>query len=608
MKNGDRVSVKLTLPQDLPWKILGNLLRDLGTSPSEDAFVYTSNCYRSYYDRFEKVIRKRNPELLLELCSELDARRIIELTGTDESKSFAFYHLYQLSSLLKKFPFKGLDTKTPALKKFKELEQHCMLYNTENYKTVLSLNSKHPYYLGIIEEIREDIRRLIGDCPNIDSVLGHAKHGPGVSLGDFYKKGKTTNFFKFSSLPYTVTKGTLPYAKLCITSDQRWIGALDDWYRRTYLNNNFLCPIDLEDFWDKVFKIVTHNKITTVPKTAIIDRTIAVEPVMNVFIQLGVDHILKTLLRRWGYDLSSQELNQELAKEASLTNLLVTLDLKGASDTVTLKACELLLPELWYNLLLDLRSPEGDLDGEIITYEKISSMGNGCTFALESLIFAALVRCALRRTKSEKKSAVFGDDLIVPVTASSYLQDLLGLFGFMINVEKSFSNGPFRESCGCDFYLGELVRPLFLTDVVRDVTDLFYVYNSFLCLRDKLPWTFGIDFMHTLTYIHKLIPKHYRENFCGPKSENLDTHLFSDVPLRRNKYRQRVYYRITPIPIGYNCRSKSFFFRKLMVSLRDKPVQPFWKKRSKDKVGRGNAFDVVKSGYVQYICTRATIP
>jgi hypothetical protein len=102
---------------------------------------------------------------------------------------------------------------------------------------------------------------------------------------------------------------------------------------------------------------------------------------------------------------------------------------------------------------MDLRSPKGVLVDKSYTFEKISSMGNGFTFALESLIFGALVRCAIRRTGSVKKSAVYGDDLIVPVTAAPYLKTLLEYFGFQLNEDKSFAAGPFRESCGKDFYL-----------------------------------------------------------------------------------------------------------------------------------------------------------
>jgi hypothetical protein len=271
----------------------------------------------------------------------------------------------------------------------------------------------HPFLGGCLDEIRLDIEKLIGSVPDYDSVEEYASHGPGTSLGPMYKEGKVTSYYKWSNLPYTVTAGALPLAKKAILADPRWIGALDYWYRHRC--GNMFAPIDMDDFWSRIFKVVDGSRITTVPKTGLTDRTIAIEPLMNVFLQLGVNrYFTRRLKKLWKYDLTDQTVNQRLAMIGALHGIYATLDLKAASDTIALMLCQLLLPPAWYDLLLDLRSPKGVLDGLIGTFEKISSMGNGFTFALESIIFGAITRHAMRRSGNRGITSVYGDDLIVP--------------------------------------------------------------------------------------------------------------------------------------------------------------------------------------------------
>jgi hypothetical protein len=556
---------------------------------------------------------------------------MLERSDSLKSNSKNFFIDYQLGAFLKKFPFKGTDTLTPAIRNFESAEEQCRLFNTENYRALLSMNKSHPDFLGVVEEIRDDVRELLGEFPPVNSIIDHAKHGPGVSLGDHYKDGCCTEYYKWSNLPYTVTQDALPYARTAIEADPRWMGALDQRYRHDKAIP-LGSPICLDDFWSFVFQIVDGSRITSVPKTALTDRTIAIEPLMNVYFQLGVDHVLKVLLRKkWGYDLSSQTYNQLLALEGSIADLLATLDLKGASDTIALLCCKIVLPVAWFDLLLDLRSPQGVLVDKVYRFEKISSMGNGFTFALESLIFGALVRCAIRRTKSVRKSAVYGDDLIVPTTAAPYLVTLLNLFGFQLNKEKSFSSGPFRESCGKDFYLGYDVRPLFLKCQLASVRDIFYVHNSLLLLEERCHWTWEMDFSKTRLLLAKYLPTNIRKQFFGPRSESLDTHLFSDAPLTEDSETgSKVYWTIQARPKTFN-PGTDFFFRKLMNQLKE-IAQP-WLASTPDrilnnlvinrlfgieqerlakwdrnrKLNTGNAFDVTKRGTVLLVSTRCLI-
>jgi len=134
--------------------------------------------------------------------------------------------------------------------------------------------------------------------------------------------------------------------------------------------------------------VVTSNVMFTVPKNSQIDRCACKEPDGNMFMQKAVgDHIRSRLKQRCGIDLNDQSRNRSLAQQGAITGALATIDLSAASDSLTTGLCELLLPDLWFSLLMALRSPSTSIDGVLHVNEMMSSMGNGFTFEVESLLF-----------------------------------------------------------------------------------------------------------------------------------------------------------------------------------------------------------------------------
>jgi hypothetical protein len=216
------------------------------------------------------------------------------------------------------------------------------------------------------------------------------------------------------------------------------------------------------------------SKVTCVPKNAKTDRIIAIEPHLNIFCQLGFGSLLKDRLRRFGLDLSDQTRNQQLAKTA-IERGLATIDLKSASDSVSRELVWLLLPVEWASALDLSRSEYAEVDGIEVRLEKFSSMGNGYTFELESLIFyaVALAVCSNERTLMDPMHidkpyvSVYGDDIIVPAVHASALIEALNFLGFSVNTSKTFLDGRFFESCGTDYFDGINVRP-FYWDGERD--------------------------------------------------------------------------------------------------------------------------------------------
>lgn len=225
-------------------------------------------------------------------------------------------------------------------------------------------------------------------------------------------------------------------------------------------------------------RFVRGSILFTVPKNSDVDRVACKEPDINVFLQKMFGNQIRTCLRRVGINLNDQTINGELAREGSITGLLATLDLSSASDSVTHGLVRRLLPDDWYYWLNTVRSHVIDIDGRTHRLNMFSSMGNGFTFELESLLFYSLLRSVAYATGIRGRISVYGDDLIVPVELAPFAIQLLGLVGFSTNAEKSFVEGPFRESCGAYWHNGINVKPFYIKGALHRYTDLIKVLNA----------------------------------------------------------------------------------------------------------------------------------
>jgi hypothetical protein len=229
---------------------------------------------------------------------------------------------------------------------------------------------------------------------------------------------------------------------------------------------------------DLSIEVVPGNVLFTVPKKTDIDRCACKEPDLNMFLQKGVGNHFRDCLRRIGINLNDQSINSSLARKGSVDGSLATLDLSSASDSVSSGLVALLLPECWHTLLDSLRSPVTIIDGEMHQNQMFSSMGNGFTFELESLLFYVLTRATCFFTGTSGKVSVYGDDIICPTAAAEPLIWVLSYFGFSTNEEKSFISGPFRESCGGHFHDGYDVTPFYVKAPLRFLTDVIDVANK----------------------------------------------------------------------------------------------------------------------------------
>ncbi len=367
---------------------------------------------------------------------------------------------------------------------------------------------------------RRKIAWVLGGVPSLSKLQGH--FGPGA----------TTNVKKReASWEAKLTRSLVCSEEMLPTVD-RFLAETPSWSRahselsavsrasepdgRTTLTGYWVNPV-----------AVDVGKLIFVAKNAKTDRPIVVEPILNGFWQLAVGTYLKERLRVHAHqDLSSQDRNREMARRGSIDGSLATIDLSSASDTIAYSVVFDLLPEEWVVFLDSLRTGMVSYQGVEIELEKFSSMGNGFTFELESLIFWALASaCASLSNCNESDVSIFGDDIIAPIKSVDLLYATLTWCGFNVNSEKSFTSGPFRESCGADWLNGDDVCAFYKKDTIT-VRSLFTAHNWFMRRGER----------ELSSICERFIPPSWR--MYGPDGSG-DGHLLGSYDLKQSRRDKR---------------------------------------------------------------------
>jgi hypothetical protein len=366
---------------------------------------------------------------------------------------------------------------------------------------------------------------------SLHHCLDSGSTGPGVAVGargeDFYTK-------MFSS-PLTYTSEVLlqVYLDWC-QEEPTWLSA------ESTRAKAFGDPLR-----------TNGSSLKFVPKDVRESRTIAVEPSLNMYFQLGLgDKITKRIRTFFGLDLRTQQFwNREAARVGSLAALtfskgdktqldlelgdphegdplwerwskqvgspfwsldrniprlgwfpgLATIDLSSASDSIGMKMLRWALPPDFFRALSALRSQRSTLpDGSSVELNMVSTMGNGFTFPLETLLFSSVVVAAIKSfgitpvrpcddsgnlrfpSGMPGEWGVFGDDIVCHPEVAPRVLRLLSLLGFVVNSNKTFIDGLFRESCGCDFYRGHDIRGFYVKQPLASRTSLYKAINGLL--------------------------------------------------------------------------------------------------------------------------------
>lgn len=214
-------------------------------------------------------------------------------------------------------------------------------------------------------------------------------------------------------------------------------------------------------------------KFVLVEKDSRGPRGISMEPLEYQYVQQGLSREVVFRLEhhpltKGHVNFSDQMVNRSLALESSRTKEYCTMDLKDASDRVSLQLVEKLFrhsPELLRALKATRTSATELPNGEIVEMKKFAPMGSALCFPVEATCFFALCvaaiarRARMRQVEAAQLVYVYGDDIIVPVEYMNVCADTLERFGLRVNRSKSFANSHFRESCGMDAFYGVQVTP-----------------------------------------------------------------------------------------------------------------------------------------------------
>lgn len=298
---------------------------------------------------------------------------------------------------------------------------------------------------------------------NLDSIRERMMVGPGAA-----QKADSTSI---------VTK---LFDGLMTTTDD-YITSI---YRAALVDTGFWADAEMRRFSKFGITKVRGGKLFFAPKNAEISRTCCTEANLNMLIQKSIGSFLEFRLGWYfGISLSTQpDYNRKLACIGSIDGSFGTIDLTSASDSIGLRLMQRVLQHSFLKtMIMKSRSESAVLpDGSEVVLRMISTMGNGFTFPLQTVIFASAVRAVYQLMGfpsdcAKTQFAVFGDDIIVRHEAYNFLIRMLNKLGFSVNVGKSFNTGPFRESCGHDYCRGLNVRGVY----IRSLETPQHVYSAF---------------------------------------------------------------------------------------------------------------------------------
>lgn len=433
------------------------------------ALQLLSQCGAYYSSILEPLIRTNAFEDLIKI--NLDYRMF---DMSNESQLLEAASVRQLLALYSKdisLPT-SIDKENAALEVFCETELICRKTNAkiyDLYSVTKSSGRSYDFTIGDyvpsvyeqsgFEKLEPDLRQIIYLAQErIASILGDVpqlcdlkfEFGPGSSTT---VKQRTTARHKLDAVP-VCSKDSLGSIESLYETLPLYAHA-HAWHRR-----------------------VGCGVLSFVPKSAKTFRSMIIEPTLNTAVQKGIgSHIVKRM-KVCGLDLKNGwETNKHFARLGSLGRNISTVDGSSASDLIAYATVDLLLQESpgWFELLCNWRTSvvaSKAFKNKFLTLEKFSTMGNGFTFELESLIFYSIA-CACCNVmgisddqiiSGVKPVAIFGDDLILPSEVFPLYKTIAEWFGWKINSEKSYTSGPFRESCGGDYLNGTSIRPFYVKD------------------------------------------------------------------------------------------------------------------------------------------------
>jgi len=276
-------------------------------------------------------------------------------------------------------------------------------------------------------------------------------------------------------------------------------GAVSEGYKTPGEKYRFVPTPETDIYWPELRPgndrksnfVTTHygeagkqSRLCFVPKNRRKCRIICAEPALLQYLQQGLRRPLYKALEdspNVDINLRDQTINQVVAKESSEHGYYATLDLKSASDRLSMQLVGALFPTPLFAKMVACRSTSTvDPTGQIHHLKKFGSMGNALTFPVQTIVFWSLIcaqriLCGDREAEAVSDTWVYGDDIICPSHHADAVIMALESCGLKVNRNKSFITGLFRESCGMHAFNGMNVTPAYLRTRTLDPEGLFSV-------------------------------------------------------------------------------------------------------------------------------------
>lgn len=422
--------------------------------------AFATRMWKSLYEDFSLL---HGPQFASKAASAFEA-------GIEEFRGFSFPELgfippsrfaawKQLESLLKKFTFAH-----DAMKSEDRTSKTIQVYHATQLRICRGIQRSESVH-RVVQEARKLARSILGEYSEDDCInLGHfgKKSSIGCSLANAYVDYKLTCPSAFTG---SLSCGTWFLEKVVPKSAQ-----LQRLIKRFELFSDLTLSTDV-------------LKLVCVPKKWNVDRGITPLALLDLFYSFGYGELVTARLKEKGLDISRlQHQHRKLMKEFSISCSHVTADLSSASDSITSELLNMVLPRKWYCALKPLFCRKIEVEGSIMYTGSVLPMGNGATFPLETLVFYCITKAIGNLTRTGGTFSVYGDDLIYPRRIHKYVAWVFPQIHLTLNLDKTFSEYPFRESCGEDYYRGAPVRPFCLEGEERDLTCRKYqafLYGAF---------------------------------------------------------------------------------------------------------------------------------
>lgn len=355
----------------------------------------------------------------------------------------------------------------------------------------------------ILDRAREICASILGSPDYVEVALQGSFSG-GASTSK--RRGFSTAYFKFREQS-DITERAMPYLER-FTNETRFS--------------------EIVDARGTLARVVPGSIFFTVPKNAETDRGACKEPDWNMYFQKGIGDYIRARLKRVGCDLNDQSRNQGLARAGSIDGSVATIDLSSASDSNSISLVERIVPYELYRVMDDLRCPVTELpNGELYSLNMFSSVGNGFTFELESLLFLSLTRAVTSLFRKPGRISIYGDDIIAPTECAPMLLDLLGFCGHKPNADKTFHTGFFRESCGKHYFHGIDVTPVYVRESLE--SDL----SAFIQCRNRRgkSYTIKVPDRRRIIHLHnRLLSWGSVDGVVDPRLEDIILELRDMIP------------------------------------------------------------------------------